>query len=341
MAFVPIDALIDPLVIPTDGVVFAWELDGQQSREIPLDQVDASLGDQSKSIWLHLNLSNARIQRWLKQTPQIPDSLKEAILDQVSRSRMETIEEFGDGLMMVMNDFRIGLTHSEDDEETGTLWAIMTPRLMLSLRAHPLMTTDTLRYLLRQKRIAPNNVVSLYHEIIEERASHLRRRTDQLSDQMDSLEEILIKGDNLPEHETLGKLRITCSRLRRHYAPELTALRRLLRRKPTWFTEDDTDQLREQIDLLSFLVDEVNNLYERAKVLQDELSAHVAEFNAKNLQVLSVMTVIFLPMTLVTGVMGMNMGDLPGLEHSFFIVMVIMCCTGLAVYGGLKLKRVI
>lgn len=341
MAFVPIDALIDPLVIPTDGVVFAWELDGQQSREIPLDQVDASLGDQSKSIWLHLNLSNARIQRWLKQTPQIPDSLKEAILDQVSRSRMETIEEFGDGLMMVMNDFRIGLTHSEDDEETGTLWAIMTPRLMLSLRAHPLMTTDTLRYLLRQKRIAPNNVVSLYHEIIEERASHLRRRTDQLSDQMDSLEEILIKGDNLPEHETLGKLRITCSRLRRHYAPELTALRRLLRRKPTWFTEDDTDQLREQIDLLSFLVDEVNNLYERAKVLQDELSAHVAEFNAKNLQVLSVMTVIFLPMTLVTGVMGMNMGDLPGLEHSFFIVMVIMCCTGLVVYGGLKLKRVI
>ena len=341
MAFVPIDALIDPLVIPTDGVVFAWELDGQQSREILLDQVDASLGDQSKSIWLHLNLSNARIQRWLKQTPQIPDSLKEAILDQVSRSRMETIEEFGDGLMMVMNDFRIGLTHSEDDEETGTLWAIMTPRLMLSLRAHPLMTTDTLRYLLRQKRIAPNNVVSLYHEIIEERASHLRRRTDQLSDQMDSLEEILIKGDNLPEHETLGKLRITCSRLRRHYAPELTALRRLLRRKPTWFTEDDTDQLREQIDLLSFLVDEVNNLYERAKVLQDELSAHVAEFNAKNLQVLSVMTVIFLPMTLVTGVMGMNMGDLPGLEHSFFIVMVIMCCTGLVVYGGLKLKRVI
>jgi zinc transporter len=82
-------------------------------------------------------------------------------------------------------------------------------------------------------------------------------------------------------------------------------------------------------------------LYERAKVLQDELSAHVAEFNAKNLQVLSVMTVIFLPMTLVTGVMGMNMEDLPGLEHSFFAVMVIMCGAGLAVYVGLKLKRVI
>lgn len=341
MAFIPIDALIDPMMIPADGVVFAWEMQGNQSHEIQADQIDQALTDNSKSLWLHLNLSNARVQRWLNQTSQIPESLKEAILDQVSRSRMETIEEFGDGLMMVMNDFRIGLTHSGDEEETGTLWAIMTPRLMLSLRAHPLMTTDTLRHLLRQKRITPNSIVALYHEMIEERAAHLRRRTDKLSDEMDALEEILIKGDDLPEHETLGRLRITCSRLRRHYAPELTALRRFLRRKPAWFTEDDTDQLREQIDLLAFLVEEANNLDERAKVLQDELSAHVAEFNAKNLQILSVMTVIFLPMTLVTGVMGMNMEDLPGLQHSFFTVMVIMCCAGLAVYAGLKMKRVI
>lgn len=341
MAFVPLDALLDPMLIPIDGVVFAWEMDADQSHEIQPDQIDQALSDDSKSLWLHLNLSNTRVQGWLRQTPQIPESLKEAILDEVSRSRMETIEEFGDGLMMVMNDFRIGLTHSGDEEETGTLWAIMTPRLMLSLRAHPLMTTDTLRHLLRQGRITPNSVVALYHELIEERAVHLRRRTDQLSDQMDVLEEVLIKGDNLPEHETLGRLRITCSRLRRHYAPELTALRRLIRRRPTWFNDDDADKLREQIELLAFLVDEVNSLYERAKVLQDELSAHVAEFNAKNLQVLSVMTVIFLPMTLVTGVMGMNMEDLPGLEHSFFAVMVIMCGAGLAVYVGLKLKRVI
>ncbi len=341
MAFVPLDALIDPLLIPVDGVVFAWEMRGDQSHEIQPAEIDAALSDTNKSLWLHLNLSNARVQRWLKQTPQIPESLKEAILDEVHRSRMETIEEFGDGLMMVMNDFRIGLNQGNDDEDTGTLWAIMTPRLMLSLRAHPLMTTDTLRHLLRQKRIAPDSVVGLYHELIEERASHLRKRTDQLSEQMDTLEEILIRGENLPEHEILGRLRITCSRLRRHYAPELTALRRLIRRRPTWFNEDDTDKLREQIELLAFLDDEVNNLYERAKVLQDELSAHVAEFNARNLQVLSVMTVIFLPMTLVTGVMGMNMGDLPGLEHSFYAVMLVMCGAGLAVYLGLKIKRVI
>lgn len=341
MVFVPLNALIDPLQIPEDGVVFAWEICGDLSREVAARDVDHVLANPDKSLWLHLNLSNTRVQRWIKQTPHLPELLKEAILDEVNRSRMETVEEFGDGLMMVINDNRIGLLKADDEESMGTLWAIMTPRLMLSLRAHPLLTTDSLRHQLRQGRINPKSIVSLYHDMIEERANHLRRRTDQLSDQMDTLEENLLTGDRLPEHETLGRLRITCSRLRRHYAPELTALRRLLRRRPTWFSEDDTDKLREQIDLLAFLVDEVNNLHERAKVLQDELSAHMAEFNAKNLQVLSVMTVIFLPMTLVTGIMGMNMGDLPGLDHSFWAVMGVMLFAGLAVYLGLKSRRIV
>ena len=341
MAFIPLNSLINPLQVPEDGVIFAWELSQQDAREVKPDQVDGVLADPDKSVWLHLNLSNARVQRWIRQTPHLPGTLKEAILDEVDRSRMETIEEFGDGLMMVMNDFRVGLSRAEGEEETGTLWAIMTPRLMLSLRAHPLRTTDTLRHQLRQHRVNPSNVVALYHEMIEERANYLRHRIDHLSDEMDDLEEALLTGMRVPEHETLGRLRITCGRLRRHYTPELTALRRLSRRRPTWFNEDDADKLREQIELLGYLVDELNNLHERAKMLQDELSAHMAEFNAKNLQVLSVMTVIFLPMTLVTGVMGMNMGDLPGLETSFWIVMMVMVSAGLAVYCGLRLRRII
>lgn len=341
MAFVPLSSLLDPLQIPEDGVIFAWEISAYDAHEVEPRDVDSVLSEPDKSLWLHLNLSNARVQHWIRHTPHLPDALKDAILDEVNRSRMETIEEFGDGLMMVMNDFRVGLSRTEGDEETGTLWAIMTPRLMLSLRAHPLMTTDALRYQLRQRKICPTDVVTLFHELIEERANYLRRRLEHISDEMDELEEALLTGTRIPEHETLGRLRITCGRLRRHYAPELTALRRLIRRRPAWFTEDETDKLREQIDLLAFLVDELHSLHERAKMLQDELSAHMAEFNAKNLQVLSVMTVIFLPMTLVTGVMGMNMADLPGLEHSFWIVMGIMGAAGLAVYFGLRSRHVI
>jgi zinc transporter len=118
-------------------------------------------------------------------------------------------------------------------------------------------------------------------------------------------------------------------------------LHRLLKRLPYWFSEEDKNRLNDDLDLLSYLVQEISSLYDRAKVLQDEQAAHVAEFNAKNLQVLSVMTVIFLPMTLITGVMGMNMEDLPGLKGSFYEVMVLMSIAGAAVFAALKLKRIV
>ena len=139
----------------------------------------------------------------------------------------------------------------------------------------------------------------------------------------------------------MGAIRIQCSRLRRQFAPELVALHRLQKHPPFWFSNEDKIRLADDLDLLSFLVQDISNLYDRARVLQDEQAAHVAEFNARNLQVLSVMTVIFLPMTLITGIMGMNMEDLPGLKGSFYEIMFIMGLAGALVYAVLKQRRII
>ena len=53
------------------------------------------------------------------------------------------------------------------------------------------------------------------------------------------------------------------------------------------------------------------------------------------------MTVIFLPMTLISGIMGMNMEDLPGLKESFYIVMVLMAMAGAGVYLSLKIRKIV
>jgi len=271
----------------------------------------------------------------------IPERVVEMIQEGVNLSRLERIEKLDDCLLMVMNDFQQEFGEEGGDSSLGTLWAIVRPKLMISLRNNPLRTTDKLRYDLRNGQLNPASVIELFHELLDLRAEYLRTLLAHLSEDMDDLEEKLLKGREFPEHENLGRIRIQCSRLRRHFSPELIALHRLLKRLPYWFGEEDKHRLNDDLDLLSYLVQEISGLYDRAKVLQDEQAAHVAEFNAKNLQVLSVMTVIFLPMTLITGVMGMNMEDLPGLRGSFYEVMVLMSITGAAVFASLKLKRII
>lgn len=259
----------------------------------------------------------------------------------VNLSRLERIEKLDDCLLMVMNDFQQEFGEEGGDSSLGTLWAIVRPRLMISLRNHSLRTTDQLRYNLRNGQLNPVSAIELFHELLDLRAEQLRTLLAHLSEDMDDLEEELLKGRELPEHENLGRIRIQCSRLRRHFSPELIALHRLLKRLPYWFSEEDKHRLNDDLDLLTYLVQEISSLYDRAKVLQDEQAAHVAEFNARNLQVLSVMTVIFLPMTLITGIMGMNMEDLPGLKGSFYQVMIIMAVAGSAVYASLKIKKII
>jgi zinc transporter len=327
---------------PVAGVVFAWAMPPSgKGFEIPLFEISDALENPDISIWLHLNLSNSQIQRWLENTPLIPQRVVEMIEEGVNLSRLERIEKLDDCLLMVMNDFHQEFGEEAGDSSLGTLWAIITPRLMISLRNNPLRTTDRLRYDLRNGQINPVSAIELFHELLDLRAEQLRTLLAHLSENMDELEENLLKGKEFPEHESLGRIRIQCSRLRRHFSPELIALHRLLKRLPYWFSDEDKNRLNDDLDLLSYLVQDISSLYDRAKVLQDEQAAHVAEFNAKNLQVLSVMTVIFLPMTLITGIMGMNMEDLPGLKGSFYEVMILMSIAGAAVFASLKLKRII
>jgi len=331
-----------PNLFPIAGVVFAWAMpqigDGY---EIPLFEIADALEDPKISVWLHLNLANSQIQRWLENTPLIPERVVQMIEEGVNLSRLERIEKLDDCLLMVMNDFQQEFGEEGGDSSLGTLWAIVRPRLMISLRNHSLRTTDQLRYNLRNGQLNPVSAIELFHELLDLRAEQLRTLLAHLSEDMDDLEEELLKGRELPEHENLGRIRIQCSRLRRHFSPELIALHRLLKRLPYWFSEEDKHRLNDDLDLLTYLVQEISSLYDRAKVLQDEQAAHVAEFNARNLQVLSVMTVIFLPMTLITGIMGMNMEDLPGLKGSFYQVMIIMAVAGSAVYASLKIKKII
>jgi zinc transporter len=331
-----------PNTFPIAGVVFAWAMPKiGKGYEIPLFEIAQSIEDPELSIWLHLNLSNSQVQRRLEKTSLVPERVVQMIEEGVNLSRMERIEKLDDCLVMVMNDFHQEFGEDQVDGSLGTLWAIVTPKLMISLRNNPLKTTDKLRYDLRSGEINPSSAIEVFHELLDLRAEQLRTLLVHLSAAMDILEENLLKGKEFPEHESLGRIRIQCSRLRRQFSPELIALHRLLKRLPYWFSDENKSRLTDDLDLFSYLVQDISSLYDRAKVLQDEQAAHVAEFNAKNLQVLSVMTVIFLPMTLISGIMGMNMEDLPGLKGSFFEVMVVMSIAGGAVYGALKLKRII
>jgi len=80
---------------------------------------------------------------------------------------------------------------------------------------------------------------------------------------------------------------------------------------------------------------DLSNLNERIKLLQEEAAARVAEENNRSLFVLTLVTVMALPINLISGLLGMNVGGVPLAEnkHGFWLmVLFVTMFTGLAAW---------
>ena len=139
---------------------------------------------------------------------------------------------------------------------------------------------------------------------------------------------------------SLGELRRLLVRLQRLLAPEPAALFRLLQHPPRWMAELDVQELRQASEEFSVVLRDMAALQERIKLLQEEIAAEVNEGNNRSLFVLTVVTVLALPINIIAGLLGMNVGGMPLAQHphGFAIVAaIILSVTALA--GWLLLRR--
>ena len=100
-------------------------------------------------------------------------------------------------------------------------------------------------------------------------------------------------------------------------------------------------RLREQIERMTRYLENLDLIRERTLVLQEEWTNIAMEQQNSRIHALAIVALIFLPITFVTGIFGMNVAGLPGVENTnaFFFVTGAMLVISLVVVGLLKLKR--
>lgn len=322
--------------VPDDGLICAFELppDGSNS-EIATAGIAAALSNPNAVTWLHVNLAHGGTWRWLTRSERIPETLRVALERHDDRCRIEPV---GDGLFVVVND--LTFEHDSDPSEVATLWGYATPSFLLTARRHPLKTCDDLRAAVRAGLCVASGT-DLLANLFGLRMEALHDLVDEINGEVDEIEDQVLRGRVTEQREQLGRLRRDCARLRRGFAPERIAMQKMVARPQTALGDQVSDWLRSVADDLAFLTDEVLALQERAKLLQEELSARVAEDTGRKLNALTALTAAFLPMTLITGVFGMNVAGLPGTDASgaFGWVMLLILAAGAMTVGALFLKK--
>jgi zinc transporter len=179
--------------------------------------------------------------------------------------------------------------------------------------------------------------------LLDLRTARLKSLAQEMTTQLDQLEDEILAGSIKQQREQLGRMRRLCARLRREFAPERTDLIRFLHRATSANLVVERESLQSIADLMGFAIEEIAELYERAKLLQEELASRLAENTSRNLYVLSILTAVLLPMTLVTGIFGMNIAGMPGLHNTaaFWNVMLLILASGALTLAALFWRRLL
>ena len=281
----------------------------------------------SEFVWLHFSLSNSSSVRWLRQHLPVHEHYFETLDEGQGSTR---VEQAGDCLIAVLND--VIYDFSSEPSQTATLWMCIHRNFVVSARLRPLRSVDRLRVSVNAGA-SFGSPISLLAHLLRDQADVLQQIGHDAASRVDRIEDGLLVGRLEVSRSELGSLRRILVRLRRLLAPEPGAMFRLLSRPPEWIADDDPRELRTAAEEFSAILNDLGALQERTKLLQEELAAHTTEQTNRSVFVLTMVTVLALPINIIAGLLGMNVGGIPLSQdpRGFWIIAgIIVCFTAIA-----------
>jgi len=287
-------------------------------------------------LWLHFNLANTASEKWLHDHTALAQEFYDSLHDGARSTR---IEQADDTLVAVVNDVLHDFSFEPSD--ISSLSLSVDRRLVVSARRKPLQSIERLRQAVHRGETMASTMELLTH-LLRDQADVLTRIVRDATLKVDSIEDKLLSGKLQYKRAGLGSLRRVLVRLQRLLAPEPAALFRLLQRPPAWVAAQDRQELRESSEEFAVVLSDMAALQERIKLLQEELAAAVNEANNRSLYVLTIVTVLALPINLIAGLLGMNVGGIPLADDAdgfWIIASIVAAFTVIAGWLALRKQR--
>jgi magnesium transporter len=184
--------------------------------------------------------------------------------------------------------------------------------------------------------------VALMHRIIDSMVDNYAPEMQKIEDQMDELEEGAILGEGNNLMRPILDVKRDLAALRRVVIPERDVVGRLARREFPQISVEMAYRFRDVYDHLVRYADEATMFQDRVTgILEGYLSAISNRLN-QVMKVLTVMSTVFLPLTVLTGMWGMNvkLPLLPGGEQAQFWwlagIMAVISAVMLAIFRRMK-----
>ena len=314
-----------------EHILIAYNFDGKGGGMPLVNDINRS---NTSLYWIHLDACHPNTRLYLEN--EIADtSIIEALLAEETRPRMTPIS---DGALIMLRG--VNLNEKADPEDMISIRVWIDDHKIISLRRRKLKATQDLKEKIELGKGPKNSgeFICMLTSIMFER---MEPAFSALEDAVDDVEEKVLESADSSLRETIVQIWKQVVMFRRYMFPQKEAIKQLSTSNLKWLNHKHKRHLQETYNHVQLYVENLDALRERSQIVKDELTNILADKLNQNTYILSIIAAIFLPLSLLTGLLGVNLGGIPGADNpsGFLIfcgIMIVLFIIQIAVFKKLK-----
>jgi zinc transporter len=284
--------------------------------------------------WVHCDFTHPGVEDWLFAT--LPERAAEIL--SLPETRPRSLGHEG-GVIMILRGLNLD-PEADDPEDMVALRLWAGPRLVVSVRRRMVRSAQEVGAEVASGD-APRSPQMLLVRLAANFTDRIEHHGVAIEDKVDDLEDLLFADARQPERRDLPELRTASIRLHRFLTPQAVALQQLTDPRMPLIDAEAREDLSELADRAQRAVEEMNAIRERLAALADHVDMKQNTRLARNSYALSIVAAIFLPMSFVTGLFGVNVAGMPGIDWApaFAVLTLASIGLGAVVYIVLRAMR--
>ncbi|SFU58431.1 zinc transporter ZntB [Xenorhabdus koppenhoeferi] len=316
-------------VFKGSNAIYACQMNGQGGIRAFGEDSPATA---EQPFWQHLDYKNQGSHQWIMNTPLLPSPAKEGLLGESIRPK---VLRTGEGTLITLRS--VNRNDNARPDHLVSFRIYVNDRVIISSRHRKIHSIDQV-------------VDDLHNGVGAKSTGHWLIEiadaiTDEVSDFIEELHDQLIGfEDDILEQKVPGRGELVLLRkqlivLRRYMAPQRDVFIRLASERLPWMSDEERRLMQEIADRLGRGLDDLDGSIARTAVLADEISSMMADDMNRRTYMMSLLAMIFLPTSFLTGLFGVNLGGIPGNKYPFGFGLFCLLLSILIVIFALWLKR--
>ena len=275
--------------------------------------------------WFDIDIADDADRAWLMAWQEIKEQTRQALLAPV---RFSHYEQVPDGTLLSVKAPRSEQT--EDVIDLADLKLLIGSTRAVTVRSGALAAVDELRQHLGADRTLVT-AVDLLGFLVAAMTNRMEAVIYDLTQDIDKVEDALLDGRSVPHPQTLSELTRRIVRTRRQVNGTQLVLAPMTTDPALALDADDRETLNRASNHVARYLASLDECRTRVQMLEDQIDAQRSETMTRSSLNLTVVATVFLPLTFITGLLGMNVAGIPDQHNPYGFWMV----TGLSALTSL------